>query len=95
MTRTRPDINQAYIQPFISYTTKDAWTFTLNSESTYNWINNEWSVPFNATVSKLVKFDNQPISLFAGARYWAISPDDSGPTGWGVRAGLTFLFPTK
>lgn len=93
--QNQTDINQAYMQPFISYTTKDAWTFTLNSESTYNWINNEWSVPFNATVSKLVKFDNQPISLFAGARYWAISPDDAGPTGWGVRAGLTFLFPTK
>jgi len=27
-----------------------------------------------------------------GARYWADAPDD-GPTGWGLRVQLTFLFP--
>ena len=42
-------------------------------------------------VSKLV-VDKQPISLFAGVRYWAASPD-SGPEGFGVRAGVTLLFP--
>ncbi len=89
------DINATYLQPFIAYTTKDAWTFTLNSESTYNWIDDEWSVPFNATVSKLIRIDKQPISLFAGARYWAVSPQDAGPEGWGARFGMTFLFPRK
>lgn len=89
------DISATYMQPFVSYTTKDAWTFTLNSESTYNWINDRWSVPVNAIVSKLVTFDNQPISFFAGARYWAVSPEDIGPTGWGARFGMTFLFPRK
>ncbi|WP_421696693.1 transporter [Aestuariivirga sp.] len=87
------DINQSYFQPFLSYTTKDAWTFTLNTESTYNWITEEWSVPINATVAKLLTFDKQPISLFGGVRYWAVSPDEQGPTGWGARFGLTFLFP--
>lgn len=90
-----PDINQAYFQPFIAYTTKNAWTFNLNSESTYYWDTGEWSVPFNAQVSKLVHFDKQPISLFVAARYWAITPEDSGPTGWGARFGMTFLFPEK
>ena len=33
----RSDINSTFLQPFVSYTTKDAWTFTLNTESTYNW----------------------------------------------------------
>lgn len=87
------DINQFYVQPFISYTTKDAWTYTLNTESTYNWLTDEWSVPVNATVSKLVHFGKQPISLFGGARYWITSPEDAGPTGWGARFGMTFLFP--
>jgi hypothetical protein len=49
-------------------------------------------VPVNVVVSKLVKFGDQPISLFAGARYWAESPK-GGPEGFGLRAGLTFLFP--
>jgi len=28
----RADVNLTFLQPFISYTTKDAWTYTLNSE---------------------------------------------------------------
>jgi hypothetical protein len=89
------DINATYLQPFVSYTTADAWTFTLNTESTYNWVSDEWSVPINGVVSKLVRFGKQPVSLFAGARYWAVSPAEVGPEGWGVRAGMTFLFPKK
>lgn len=87
------EVNATFLQPFMSYTTADAWTFSLNTESTYDWTADAWSVPVNATVSKLVVLGGQPVSLFAGARYWAVSPDDRGPEGWGARAGLTFLFP--
>jgi hypothetical protein len=90
----RSNISSTFLQPFVSYTTPEAWTFTLNTESTYNWEADEWSVPLNFQVSKLVVIDKQPISLFAGLRYWAESPD-SGPDGVGVRAGVTLLFPKK
>ena len=43
---------------------------------------------------KLVKFDQQPVSLTAGVRYWAESPE-SGPDGLGFRGVVTFLFPAK
>ncbi|PVB63245.1 hypothetical protein DCO57_04835 [Labrenzia sp. 011] len=88
----RKDVNSTYIQPFLSYTTKDAWTFTLNAESSYDWTSDEWSVPINAMVSKLVTVDKQPISLQAGVRYYAASADN-GPDGFGARAAVTFLFP--
>lgn len=88
----RADISSTFLQPFVSYTTHDAWTFSLNTESTYNWETEEWSVPFNFTVGKLVKFDKQPVSLTAGVRYWAASPD-SGPDGLGFRGVVTLLFP--
>jgi hypothetical protein len=88
----RNDISNTFLQPFLSYTTPDAWTFALNTESTYDWKAEEWSVPINFTVSKLVKIDEQPISLTAGLRYWAAAPDN-GPEGLGFRLGLTFLFP--
>jgi hypothetical protein len=39
----------------------------------HNWETEEWSVPINFTVAKLVNVSNQPIS--AGIRYWAESPD--------------------
>lgn len=87
------NVNVTFLQPFISYTTADAWTFTLNSEATYDWANDKLAVPVNVVVSKLIKVGGQPISLFVGGRYNAVSPQ-SGPKGVGVRAGVTFLFPT-
>jgi hypothetical protein len=87
------DVNATFLQPFIAYTTPDAWTFTLNTESTYNWENHEWSVPVNFVVSKLVRVGKLPVSFFGGVRYWADSPEDVGPEGWGARFGFTLLFP--
>lgn len=88
----RPDVSSTFLQPFLSYTTPDAWTFSLNTESSYDWTHDEWSVPINFQVSKLVKFGEQPVSFAAGARYWAQAPEN-GPEGWGFRAAVTFLFP--
>jgi hypothetical protein len=48
-------INMTFVQPFVSYTTADAWTFALNTEATYDWTNDKLTVPVNAVVSKLVK----------------------------------------
>ncbi len=88
----RPEVNATFLQPFLAFTTKDAWTYTINTESTYDWEARKWSVPLNAMVTKLVKFGNQPVSIGGGARYWAQSPD-SGAHGWGARFVVTFLFP--
>jgi hypothetical protein len=90
----RVGISATYIQPFISYTTKDAWTFGLNTESTYDWLAEKWTIPVNAAVSKLLLLGKQPVSLGAGIRYWAETPE-GGPHGWGARASITFLFPVK
>ncbi len=54
------DINQSYMQPFLSYTTKDAWTFSLNTESTMTGSLTTGPVPVNAMVSKLVHVGKQP-----------------------------------
>src|SRR5882724_3216319 len=88
----RADISSTFLQPFVSYTTKDAWTFSLNTESSYDWKDKQWSVPINAQVSKLLKFGKQPVSIGAGVRYWAESPD-SGPEGIGGRLIIAFLLP--
>ena len=88
----RDDVSSTFLQPFLSYTTPTAWTFALNTESTYDWKHDAWSIPINFSISKLTKFGEQPVSLQLGARYWAKAPEN-GPNGWGVRAGITFLFP--
>ncbi len=48
----RADVSSTFLQPFVSYTTADAWTFGVNTESTYNWETEEWSVPINFTVGE-------------------------------------------
>jgi len=90
---SRDDVNSTFLQPFLAYTTADAWTFSVNTESTYNWTAETWSVPINVAASKLLKFGDQPLSLQAGVRYWAESPT-GGPEGFGGRLTATFLFPT-
>jgi len=88
----RADINNTFLQPFVSYTAPRAWTFTLQTESTYSWESEEWSVPINFAVSKLTKLGKLPVQCKAGVRYWADSPD-SGPEGWGFKLGIVFLLP--
>lgn len=89
----RQDISTTFVQPFLSYTTKTYTTLGINTESTYNWESEQWSVPINLTVTQLLKIGGQPMTLGAGARYWADSPDNVGPEGWGLRLTATFLFP--
>lgn len=70
----------------------DVDVFRQQIESTYDWETQDWSVPINFTVAKLITINKQPISLTAGIRYWADAPDN-GPNGLGFRVALTFLFP--
>jgi hypothetical protein len=86
------DVNATYIQPFVSYTTPTAWSYTLQTESTYDWERKQWTVPINAIVSKVTKLGGQLVSFGAGARYWA-EGTEGGPHGWGFRLTVTLLFP--
>ena len=88
----RADINATFIQPFVSYVTKTKTTFAVQTESTYDWKNDAWSVPVIGQVSQMFKIGPQILQFTVGAKYWAKSPDN-GPDGWGFRAQLTFLFP--
>jgi hypothetical protein len=88
----RTDVDATFLQPFVSYTTPTAWSFALNTESTYDWEAEQWSVPVNVIVTKVTKVGGQLISVGGGLRYWADSPD-SGPEGLGYRLVFTLLFP--
>lgn len=88
----RDDVSASFLQPFLAYVTKTKTTFTINSESTYDWENENWSVPVNFVVSQLFAVRGQALQLSVGARYWAETPEN-GPDDWGLRLSLTFLFP--
>lgn len=87
----RESISNSLVQPFIAYTTPTAMTITLNTESTYDWTDSQWTVPVNLQVSQLLVIGGQPVSLGVGGRWYAEAADD-GPE-WGLRFTLTFLFP--
>lgn len=89
------DISQTFVQPFFTYTTPEALSTTLMTETTYNWnaaSGNKWTVPIFLLVTQVGKIGNQMISYGGGVKYYAESPD-GGPQGWGFRLVFTMLFP--
>jgi hypothetical protein len=67
----RADVNLTFLQPFVSYTTPQAWTFTVQTEATRNWEANEdqWAVPIGAFATKVVDVGGQKVSLGGGPRW--------------------------
>lgn len=47
----RPDVSATLLNPFLSYITSQQTTYSLSSESTYDWENTQWIVPIQAGVS--------------------------------------------
>jgi len=89
----RRDVNRTFTQPFVSFTTKTQTTFGFNTETSYDWKSEQWTVPLNVTVGQLLKVGKLPVSLTLGAKYYAegssIAPE------WGLRFVVTFLFPKQ
>ena len=91
--RDTPNVNNTFLQPFLAYTTKTYTTFTVNTESSYDWNHYQWTVPLNFEVQQLLKIGGHPVAFQFGYRYYADKPDN-GP-GWGLRFAVTLLFPKK
>lgn len=93
----RDDVSATFIQPFVSFATPKATTFSLNTESTYDWVHDQWTVPVNIGVAQLFKPKTFglpfPIQLQVGLRHYFVKPL-GGPEN-GVRFTITSLFPTK
>ena len=88
----RDYVSSTFLQPFIAYATKTKTTFTLNTESTYDWHNEQWTVPINLTVAQLIKIGKLPVQFTIGGKVYAEGP--SGAPEWGIRFVVTPLFPT-
>jgi hypothetical protein len=88
----RADVNATFVQPFLSYITPKHTTYVVNTEATYDWEGDAWSVPINLQVNQLLKVGKQLLQVGGGVRYWVESPD-AGPEGWGLRMNVVFVFP--
>jgi len=88
----RDDLSNTFVQPFVAYTWPNKWGMSLQSETTYNWKSEEFAVPVNLAVSKLVFFGRLPVSLQAGAGYWLESATN-GAEGARFRLQANFVLP--
>jgi hypothetical protein len=91
----RTGLNAMYLQPFFAYTTPEAVTYTINSETTANWAasgGDTWTVPINFIVSKVTKLGPFPFQIGGGAGYYVDSPDATGAT-WQLRTQFTLILP--
>jgi hypothetical protein len=73
----RADVDRLFLQPFLSYTTRGAVSYVVNSESSYDRNaadGDEWTVPINFTVSKVTRFGPFPFSIQGGYGYYVDSP---------------------
>jgi hypothetical protein len=87
---SRAAVNATFLQPVLSFTTKTHTTLGLNTESTYDWTVEQWTVPVNLTVSQLLKAGGSPVQMTLGAKYYAEAPRTAPD--WGLRAVVTMIF---
>ncbi|MGO4999549.1 hypothetical protein ACEN2G_08395 [Oceanisphaera sp. W20_SRM_FM3] len=89
----RNDINATYLQPFLAKGLGQGRTINASLESTYNWEDDQWTVPLNLAYSKVTKIGSQMVSFQGGARYYLEAPDNGAE--WGLRFTVTLLYPNK
>jgi hypothetical protein len=89
--KSRSQVSQTFFQPFLSYTTRTATSFTVNLESSYNWQTSRWTIPANFMVSQVLKLGPQIASFQLGYRSYVSAP--SGGPKWGLRFAVILLFP--
>jgi hypothetical protein len=87
----RDDVNQSYVQPFVGYALGRGQTVQVGIDATYDWEHEQWNAPVNLSYSRVFAVGRQRMSFSVGARGFLEAPDNGAD--WGLRTGLTFLFP--
>jgi len=85
------DYNASYFQPFITHTFKTATSISIDSESTYDWLSEDWTISFNNTYSQVIKIGKIPVQIGLALQYYAQSPVPGQQ--WGFRVNITPLLP--
>jgi hypothetical protein len=88
----RSDVNQMFVQPFVSYNWNSGAGVGGNFEITQNWEGNSTAVFFNPTVTGITKLGTQMVQLAVGPRIPVSVPAGNRPD-FGIRAVVNFVFP--
>jgi len=84
--------NSTYVEPWLSYITKNNTTISISSETSYDaHISKQWIVPVIFKVDHLLEFNKRYIQL-GGALKYGVNAPPGASKGLGARLQLTFLF---
>jgi len=87
------EINATFVQPFMTYATKNGSSFSLASENTQSWNNSIFGGFVGAYYAKVTKFGKQLVQLGGGPKVFY--GNNSFNPNWGIRVNLILLFPKK
>jgi hypothetical protein len=68
------------------------WTVGTQPKMSYDWTNDQASIPLNLTVRRVVKWGGMPMQLSAGFDYFVEKDDDFGPD-FGINFSVTPIVP--
>lgn len=88
----RDDVNATFVQPFAAYTWKTGTALSINSETTFDWENDDTQMPINLVLGQLVPVGNQMFNVGIGLRQY-LQSFDNGPDGTGGRIVVVWLLP--
>lgn len=86
----RPDVNATFFQPFVARNFTGGYALAVNTELTQNWDADATSGSLNFMGSKVISLGSQLAQVFVGPR---IPYGNGNAASWGIRGGLTLLFP--
>jgi hypothetical protein len=92
--KSRPDVNQGFLQPFLAFNWKSGAGLGLNAEITQNWHAQTTIAFINPSISGVTKLGKQTISLSIGPHIQVAAPAGTKAQ-FGVRASLVFVFPKQ
>jgi hypothetical protein len=90
--KSRANVNQMLINPFVTYTTPTAFTVALAADITRDWEGKRWTVPVIFNASQMTRVGGQLVQIGGGLRYYVVSNPFS-PRGFAARFTVTMLFP--
>jgi hypothetical protein len=67
-------INRTTIQPIVVFLPGNAWAFGSNPIISYDWVDEQWTIPLQLFVGKTVKFGGVPLRLGLEANYFVEQP---------------------
>jgi len=89
--RTRRDVNQLVLQPFVTYQLSGGWFVRTQPQMIFNWKSGRQLLPVDLGVGRVFAIGRQQVSCFVEP-FWNASTDGPAPR-YGITFGLSFLYP--